>query len=128
MNMNKVIMLLLVVLFVSVGSASAADSADGKLTLAGLDSGGTAIPLVIGLSPKVVMYEVTDGTTITASQWFAISSGHPGGNRCYGTAQDVNNIYYQEYTTAAELSTYLQSIPTDSSNSDAWAVADTWQL
>ena len=120
--MNKVMMLLLVILFISVGSASAADSANGQLSLTGIDGTGATVAgmLVIGLSPKVVMYEVTSGATITSSQWFAISAGHPGGNRCYGTAQDVNNIYYQEYNTAAELSTYLEAIPTTSTASNVW--------
>ena len=121
MNLNKIIMLLLVTLLISIGSAGAATSSGGQLSLAGLDEDGTAIPLVIGLSPKVSMIENTNGTSIVDSQWFSIGSGHPGGNRCYGSAQDVNNIYYQEYDTASELSDYFASIPTDQDQSGEWA-------
>lgn len=124
MKMNKIVTMLLFVFFVCVGSASAATpSSGGTLSLDGVNSAGAAATdvLVVGLSPKVSVYQYTNGTAVTTSQWYSISSGHPGGNRCYGTAQDVNNIYYREYTTAAELSTYLQSIPQNDTTSATWA-------
>jgi hypothetical protein len=122
MKMKQILMLLFIMFFLNIAIASAAtNSAEGKLTL-----DASPAPLIVGLSPKVQMYQVTNGTAITTSQWFAISSGHPGGNRCYGTAQDVNNIYYQDYTTAAELSDYLTDIPTDDTASDTWAAA--WEM
>ena len=120
MKMKQIIMLLFIMFFLNIAIASAAtSSAAGKLSIT-----NSPLPLIVGLSPKVQMYQVTNGTAITDSQWFAISSGHPGGNRCYGTAQDVNNIYYQEYDTAAELSTYLQSIPQNDTTSNVWTDGD----
>jgi len=121
MKLKQVIMLLAIMFLMNIAGASAATSSVGGELI--LDGGPKT--LTVGLSPKVHVYQVTNGTTVTTSQWFAISSGHPGGNRCYGTAQDVNNIYYNDYDTAAELSTYLQSIPQNDTTSATW-ISD-WQ-
>lgn len=122
--MYKKITLLLIVSLFCVSSAYAdLSSADGKLDFSGNSKTTSGDTLVIGLSPKVGMYYVSNGATETDSQWFAISSAHPGGNRAFGTAQDVNNIFNRDYDTASEMSTYLQSIPTVAESETAWTDA-----
>jgi len=123
MKIGKALTFILLASFLCVSSAYAdLASADGKLDFTNnVDTGDT--PPVIGLSPKVEMWYVSNGGTTVASQWYAISAGHPGGNVAYGTAQDVNNIYQRSYSTSDELSTYLRSIPTVAGSDQAWADA-----
>jgi len=125
MNFNKKVLAVLFILSLCVTSAYAdLSSADGKLDFSGNSKTTAGDTLVVGLSPKVGMYYVSNGATEQASQWFAISAAHPGGNKAYGTAQDVNNIFTRDYDTASEMSTYLQSIPTVAESESAWTAAD----
>ena len=124
MKIGKILLIVLFVFTLFATSASAdVYSVAGKLDFTGqVDTLDT--PPIIGLSPKVEMYYVSNGDTTVTSQWYAISAGHPGGNVAYGTAQDVNNIYTRTYSTSAELSTYLQSIPTEAASETAWTDAE----
>ena len=128
MNFIKKICLILLVLgfSVSVSYAAPVSSANGELDLSAATESGSGGP-IIGLSPKVAAYYLSNGNTVTSSQWYAMSTGHPGGNKVYATAQDVNNIYSKEYSTAAAMSTYLQSIPTVGQSASAWTDED-WEL
>lgn len=124
--MKKVLSITFALFFMTVVVSSAAtSSADGRLELT-VDTASGDAAFSVGLSPEVAMFHESNGTSPTSSQWYAISAGHPGGDRCYGTAQDVNNVYYREYSTAAELSTYLQSIPEDDTASSTWS--SDWDL
>ena len=122
--MFKKIFLMLFVLFAFSLNANAApiESAAGELTLPTSGS-----DMVVGLSPKVVAYYLSNGAGETASQWFAISTLHPGGNTVYGTAQDVNNVYSKGYTTGDDPTTYFADIPTDPQSASVWS-DEGWSL
>ena len=116
---------MLALLFCVSTSYADLSSVAGKLDFTGKVDTGDSAP-VIGLSPKVQMYYVSNGGTTVNSQWYAISAGHPGGNTAYGTAQDVNNIFIKSYSTSDELSTYLKTIPTDGGSEGAWT-DESWE-
>ena len=131
MKVFKAFIIMMVVLLLAVSAHAGVESADGELNLFVegttilTDDGDGYAP--IGLSPKVQAFYVSNGGTVTESQWYAISTGHPGGNKVYATAQDVNNIFSKSYTTADEMSTYLQSIPTDPQSASVWTTNE-WDL
>ena len=114
--MSKLIVAVLGVMVFSASAFAAGDvtSTTGALTIGGgaLTSGVASATATIGLSPKVVARYVTDGTSETTAQWYAIATVHPGGNLGYGTAQDVNNIYMKCYTTGAGTDAITGTIPT----------------
>lgn len=127
---RKMLFMLLVMFFISVNAyAGAVSSAGGELDLfddgVTVDGGDGVTP--IGLSPKVEAYYVSDGTDSTDSQWYAISSIHPGGNKVYGTAQDVNNVYSQDHATGTDLDTSLQKIPASPQSASDWSTNE-WEL
>ena len=123
--MKKIFVLSIVLLLFAASSYAATTSAEGELDLSGNVGGDSFNP--IGLSPKVVAYYLSNGTTETASQWFAISTLHPGGNTVYATAQDVNNVYSKGYTTGDDPTTYFADIPTDPQSASVWS-DEGWSL
>ena len=124
--MFKKIFLVLFVLLVASLNANAApvSSSEGELKLPQTDA---TKPLIIGLSPKVTAYYVSNGSTEVASQWYAMSTLHPGGNLVYGTAQDVNNVYSQDYKAGDTTADYLKKIPTDPQSATVWSSSG-WKL
>lgn len=129
-NITKKIMLALVVmLFLSVNAyAGNVTSASGELDLfSATHVAATDTQDPVGLSPKVEAYYVNIGTGTTDSQWYAISAIHPGGNKVYGTAQDVNNVYSQDHTTGTATATSLQKLPTGPLSGSLWST-NGWEL
>jgi hypothetical protein len=115
--MGKLIQFLLFMVFLS-SSALAANNdyaSDEELIIGGSnDSDGNATKQIsVGLSPKVFARYVTDGTTESSAQWYALATVHPGGSIGYGTAQDVNNIYMKSFSTGDETTTITNNIPTE---------------
>ena len=124
--MKKIIIMTFVLFAFSVTSSFAISvlsttGTDGFLDL----STGTMGPTIdaIGLSPKVVAYYTSTGTTAETTQWYAISAVHLGGNLAYGTAQNLNNIYKSPFVTGTSVATELQGIPATSASASVW---DTW--
>ena len=119
--MNKTINYLLILALLLVSSSisfaenGADHTSDGNLNIGGTaDSNGDATnTLNIGLSPRVMARYLTDGTSETTAQWYAIATVHPGGNVGYGTAQDVNNVYLSCYTTGDDTATITDNIPVE---------------
>ena len=124
---KKMLIIFAVLVFVSLNAyAAPINSANGELDFsAAVTSGDPA--LVVGLSPSVVAYYLSNGTDEVASQWYAISTLHPGGNLVYGTAQDVNNVYSQDYKSGDTTSNYLTLIPTDPQSASVWS-DEGWKL
>lgn len=129
---KKMLLMLMLLFFVSVNANAAADvpSVGGELdlftTTAGMvTTGDEQSP--IGLSPKVVARYKTSGTDATDTQWFAIGTLHPGGNKVFGTAQDVNNVYSQDHSTGTAVATSLDKIPALGQSSSVWSNAG-WDL
>ncbi len=130
-NTVKVIPILLVFLLVSV-SAYAGDLYSSGMELdifsaAHVDTTGTSdVEQAIGLSPKVSAFYRTAGTDVS-NQFYAISTGHVGGNNAYGAASNASNIYQNEFTpgefTSADLSTNL---PDTAVSADSWGTG--WSI
>ena len=123
-TMIKTIWFMLLVLFVfsSVGYAADISSSGGEFDLFADENVQTAdSQSPIGLSPKVEALYRTDGTNSTDTQWYAISTVHPGGNRVYATAQDVNNVYFQNHATGTDLDTSLTKIPSEGQSASIWS-------
>ena len=129
---KKIFFLLFVMSFVCANAyAAQIDSAEGAIDLfedgVTVDTGdGNAYP-ALGLSPKVEAIYVTDGTDSTDTQWYAIGTIHPGGNKVYATAQDVNNVYSQDHITGTDIATSLAKVPTNSTSPDLWSTSG-WEL
>lgn len=130
MKTVKIISLLVAVLFASSNLyAGTVYSSGARLTLKDVDDKEQ----VIGLSPLVEANYVSGdgegggGTTKATTQWYAAAAGHPGGNKAYGTSQDLNNVYTKNYSTTSALSNVLTSIPTESQSDSAWTGAQ-WEL
>ena len=125
--MKKIMLIALVAAFGFASNAAAyevlSSTTPGKLTLG---SSMTPNAIEIGLSPKVEAKYATDGTTDATAQWYAITTVHPGGNMAYGTAQNVNNIYQQGYTTGEATSTIFGTMPTTKASEAVWL--DNWSL
>lgn len=121
----KKILVLSIALVMVAGSSFAAtiDSASGKLTF-GTSAANTVLNTEgIGLSPKVVAIYNTDGTDQVTAQWYSIGTVHPGGNMAYATAQNMNNIFSQAYTTGDATATVLGTIPATNVSQTAWEAA-----
>ncbi len=101
-------------------------SSGGQLTLGSTAGASTNPQLIIGLSPKVVARYVTDGDSTVTAQWYAIGTVHPGGNLGYGTAQNLNNIYFMKYETGAATSTILDELPTTANSASDWSTS--WDM
>ncbi|MDF1579401.1 MAG: hypothetical protein P1P74_01335 [Desulfuromonadales bacterium] len=113
MNKVMIIGLLFVTTFFMASSAFAAnfDSATGEITIGGSNATPTKI---IGLSKGVIVRYENPGTAAPSAQWYTVSSVHSGGNEGYATAQNLTNIMKQAFptgSTAAEIATFLQSMP-----------------
>ncbi|MGE4578639.1 MAG: hypothetical protein AB7F21_03795 [Desulfuromonadales bacterium] len=102
-----------ILLFASSAFAVATDTSSEELVIGGgADNNGAATAeLLIGLSPKVVGHYLTDGTTESTAQWYAIATVHPGGNIAYATAQDLNNVYMIWYVTGTDPVTSVENVP-----------------
>jgi len=107
-----VVMFSVLLFSTSVFAATNDNATSGSLAIGGanLANGNPSGDLSIGLSPKVFARYVTDGTTETTAQWYAIGTVHPGGNVGYATAQDVNNIYMKKFVTGDVTTTITDTI------------------
>jgi len=122
---KKILMMLVVLSFLSVNSFAApitmTDDA-GEIDLFAVAHTSTDdAQSPVGLSPKVKAYYANVGTGTTDSQWYGISAVHPGGNRVFGTAQDVNNVYSQDHATGTDLDTSLTKIPASPASASDWS-------
>jgi len=127
---KKMLLLLVVMFFLSVNAyAGSVTSAGGELDVFATAHVAVAgdVQSPIGLSPKVESYYITDGTNSTNSQWYAISAVHPGGNKVYGTAQDVNNVYSQDHDTGTSTNASLILIPASPQSASDWST-NGWEL
>lgn len=123
--MKKIMILAALLVFMTASMSFAAftklsTATPGFLTLTGPDLDP------IGLSPKCQAYYTTTGSNASDTQWYAISTVHPGGAKAYGTAQDLNNIYIKTHTTnpsQSDLTTILNTIPAIPASPSAW---DSW--
>lgn len=126
--MKKYLIIALCVMMGVCGSISSALAAEtGTLTSGELVIGtACGIPTTIGLSPKVLARYVNAGTDATSAQWFSIATAHPGGNMMYGSAQNVNNIFMQPFTTGTQLTADLMDIPETAGSASDWS-ANGWR-
>lgn len=127
----KILSLLLFVMFALSANAFAAviDSSGGELDLFVV---GTSVDTndgadAIGLSPKVVAKYKSDGTDSTDTQWYSIATIHPGGNKVYGTAQNINNVYSQDHATGSDVDASLDKIPASANSASDWST-NNWLL
>lgn len=120
-KITSLILALICVLAVSSTSFAAGFLSSGGGLKLGAGGATTAPAIIIGLSPKVVAYYFTDGTTVGTAQWYAIGTGHPGGTAIYATAQDLNNLYKQDYTTGDTIDATLFALPSEPASAVEWS-------
>lgn len=132
--MKKTIKILSLMLFMMLALSANAfsaviDSSGGELDLfvAGTSVDANDGSAAIGLSPKVVAKYKSDGTNSTDTQWYAISAIHPGGNKVYGTAQNINNVYSQDHATGSNVDDSLDKIPASEDSAIDWS-NNNWEL
>lgn len=124
--MKKIIIFSVVLALMATTSSFAATvtSSGGFLDLTTAGTLTSGMKTKIGLSPKVSAYYVTTGVSDVTAQWYAISTGHPGGNVAYGTAQDLNNLYSKTFSTGTDtITTVIAGIPQSKASASVWA---TW--
>ena len=88
-----------------------------------VDTGDDEEP--VSLSPKVAAFYRTAGTD-TTNQFYAISTGHTGGDTAYAAAANNSNIYFKDFTPGAFDSAVLSGDLIDTMDSaNAWG---TWTI
>lgn len=130
--MKKIISSILVFAGVlALGSSAFAaqyTSADGEGGLKLGTGSATASPaIIIGLSPKVRASYITDGTDKGTAQWYAIGTVHPGGTELFGTAQNLNNVYKQTFTTGTTINDAFFELPATPNSASQWSDAG-WSM
>ena len=121
--MKKMFFQLILMLSIATLSFAAADETSiGTLSVGGTNGTET---LTIGLSQGVTARYLGPGVAMTDAQWYAIATVHQGGNRAYGTGQDVNNIYFRDTIPGDDPNTALTEIPVEKNPQPGDPVPDT---
>lgn len=116
--MKKTILLIVMVLLVSAGSALATtfDAAGGQ-AITGTKTGQNAVAMG-KLSNNVSLRCIYDTTTPTG---FSATTKHLSGNRTFGTSYDDTRIYYKDATVGKSVTEENTVTVSDSSAWDGWS-------
>jgi hypothetical protein len=81
---------------------------------------GSTKTTVVGLSSQVTaVYENGGGSATAKPQWYAIGTYHLAGDKVYGTAQDMTNIYVQDKDPGSTFD--WAGMPADNTASSEWS-------
>jgi hypothetical protein len=113
--MKKIVFIALAMMMVAPYAFADNTSTSTNFTL------GSTSKLTVGLSNEVTARYINGGAT--KPQWYAIGTYHVGGDKVFGTAQDITNIYKQEKDPGEDFT--WTGMPADSSASSSWS-ASVW--
>jgi hypothetical protein len=109
--MRKVCLFVLVMMMVAPYAFADQTSSSTNFTL------GTTSTTTVGLSNEVTARYINAGAT--KPQWYAIGTYHLGGDKVFGTAQDMTNIYKQDKDPGSTFD--WSGMPADDTASSEWS-------